>query len=347
MALAHSQAYSFYHWERAYDANADGINDSIAREWHHRMKEAFVAAGWTVMGSYSGTGSLFNDGDRDLINGDQITGAGTDTWTVPVMPDSTLRPWVVLQCPPVMGVMQVCFGLDQPWNNNPEYYIARTSPSGSFMATPGYGGTDGTTTEPPHAPDEVTHRGSGPGGWSNGGSYTGAIHACYSADKSQLYIMSMQEQANPHFFAFSVLDNAPAELQDGLVWCMIDGGTTYTTISQTVMDNGDHYTQATWNGVISGVNRTLYLGGRGWNNVGIQSQIRIPQDRSMVVGPCELYASTTTIRGYYGTVPDLYWAPLNQYRAGVGDTVGGPIKWMIGASLMLPWDSGEPLPRLR
>jgi len=344
MALAHSQAYSFYHWERAYDANADGINDSISREWYHRTKEAFVAGGWTVMGSYPGSGSTFNDGDRDLVDGIG-GGAGTDTWTTPVLPDSSLRPWIVLQCPPIMGVMQVVIGISQPWNNNPEYYIARTSPSGSFMAI--NGGTDGTTSVTPLAPDQVNHRISSQGGMISEGSYTTAIHACYSADKSQFYFMTLQEQGNPHFFAFSVVDNAPAALQGGLVWTMIDGANIYETISETKMGNADHYTTASWNGVISGVNRTLYLGGRGWNNVGIQSQIRIPQDRSTIVGPCELYASNLTIRGYYGTVPDIYWAPLGQYRQGFGDTIGGPIKWFCGDSIIVPWDSTESLPRLR
>lgn len=346
MALAHSQAYSFFHWERAYDANADGINDGITREWFYRMKSAFVAAGWTVMGSYLGSGTLYNDGDRDLVDG-LGAGAGTDVWTVPVMANSTLRPWVVLQCPPAMGVIQMALGTSQPWNNNPEYVVYRTSHSGSFMATPGYGGADGTTTNPPTAPDQVTHRNSGAGGMDSEGDYTASIHACWSADKTQFYCATFQEQGNPFFFAFSVLDNAPAELDGGLVWTMTDGGSPYDILSETKMDSGDHYTTASWNGSISGVNRTLYLGGRGYANAGIHNHLRIPQDRSTVFSPCELYCNTATIQGYYGTVPDLYWGPVNQYRQGFGDTPGGPINWLSGASLVMPWDFEEPLPRVR
>jgi hypothetical protein len=342
MALAYSQAYTFYHWDRAYDGNADGINDSITREWWYRMKEAFIAAGWTIMGSYSGVGSTFNDGDRDLVDG-VGAGAGTDTWTVPVFPNSTQRPWMVFQCPPIMGLLQVLIGFTQPLNNNPEYIDCKTSPSGSFMVI--NGGGDGTTTARPTAPDQITHN-TNQGGMDGSGLLTAGIHACFSLDKSQFYFMTVQEQGSPHFFAFSKPDNAPVELDDGLVWTM-RFGSNYDTIGETRMDNADHYTTALWYGVISGTVRTMYLGGRGWNNVGIQAQVRIPQDRKAVVGPCELYASTLTVRGYYGTIPDIYWAPLNQFRQGFGDSVGGPILWFCGGALIVPWDSTESLPRFR
>jgi len=344
MTIAYSQAYSFYHWERAYDGNADGITDSITREWWFRMKEAFVAAGWTIMGSYNGSGSVFNDGDRDLVDG-AGAGAGTDTWLATVFANSSLRPWIIFQAPPIMGKLQVMMGFSQPLNSNPEYIDCRTSPTGSFMASGG--GTDGTTSARPSAPDQITHN-SNDSGLDATGSLTTAIHACYSADESQFFLMTTLEAGNPNFFAFSKVDNAPVELDDGVVWSMRFAGTANGAdfyVGQ--MDNADHYTTASWNGRISGTNRVFYLGGRGWNNVGIQSQIRIPQNRETLVGPCELYASPVAQRGYYGTVPDMYWGPNSQFRMGFGDTVGGAINWISGGSLIIPWDSAEPLPRIR
>lgn len=343
MALAHSQAYSFYHWERAYDGNADGITDSITREWWYRMKEAFVAAGWTIMGSYNGIDPASNDGDRTLVDG-VGGGAGTDNWLTPVFANSSQRPWIVFQCPPVMGDFQAMFGFSQPLNNNPEYMDIKVSPSGSFMAI--NGGGDGTTSARPTAPDQYTHN-SNQGALNSQGDLTQAIHACWSADKSQFYFVTAQEAGLPHFMAFSVLDNAPVALANGFVWTLQVGGTNYDIPTENHMDNADHYTSAQWHGMISGTRRPLFLGGRGWNNLGIHSQIRIPQSRETVVGPCELYASDVAVRGYYGTVPDIYYCPAGHYRRGFGDSLGGPINWFSGADLMVPWDATEPLPRIR
>lgn len=133
----------------------------------------------------------------------------------------------------------------------------------------------------------------------------------------------------------------------GFVWCVLGAGTGYDRDNEVRMDNANHYTTASWRGVVDGTARSMYLGGRGWNNTGIQSQIRVPTDRKTVVGPCELYASAVGARGYYGTIPDIYWSPDNQFRQGMGDTAGGAVNWFCGGSLIVPWDSAEPLPRVR
>jgi hypothetical protein len=343
MAIAHSQVYLFNHWTRSYDGDADGVTKSIVKEWWYRFKEAFVAGGWTVMGSYAGTGSVFNDGDRDLVDG-LGAGAGTDTWTGPnFSAGGNNRPWIILQCPPIMGKAQFMFGCSQPFQSNPEYMDARVSLDGTFMTL--YGGTNGTTSARPTAPDQVIHN-TNQGGLNNAGAYSTEVHACWSTLKDQFYIMTKHEQATPMFMAFSVLDNAPVNLADGLAYCALFGDTGLA-LSNTKMDNADHYTTPNWRGQIDGVTTQMYLGGRGWSNVGIQSQLRIPDDGKIVGGPCELYGSPVTYRNYYGTVPDIYWTPNSQYNQGYGDSVAGPIKWYSGGSIIVPWDATQKLPRLR
>lgn len=339
MALAHSQLYSFYHWKRPYDG---GANKEAPREWWYEMKEAFLAGGWTLMGSYFGSGSVFNDGDRDLVDG-VGGGAGTDTWSGE-LPTSNNRAWVVLQCPPAMGVFQVLFYASNTTNANPEYWSVRVSPLGQFMAI--NGGADGGINSEPTAPDSYTHYSTVNNGINSNGNYSLNLHACWSADKSQFFLMTNQEAGNAQFFAFSVLNNAPVALENSFVWCIL-GLNDITLQYDTQMGLADHYTAANWRGVIAGNVEPMYLGGRGWANSSMMAQMRIPSTKLASPGPCELYPSAVTLRGYHGTIPDLYYIASSHYQKGFGDAVGGPIKWYCGDVLILPWDSAEPLPAVR
>ena len=342
MALAHSQVYSFYHWTKAYDGNADGLLDSIARHWWYQIKEAFVAAGWTVMGT-AFEGAVDNSGVTANVDG-LGAGAGVDLITGP--PTDNNRVWMVLQCPPIMGDGQVMIFSDQPMNNNPEYWQLEFSPLGQFMAN--NGGVDGDAgTTPPTAPDSYQHYSNTYNSIHTSGSYSANIHACWSADKSQFFIVVNQEAANAQFFGFSVLENPNPDLDNGLVWTMIREGANPSVLQyQSAMTN-THYTNTLWYGMLSGTVEPMYLGGRGWANLGVQNLIRIPDDGKAPPGPCELYGSTISKRAFYGRVPDLYWGPDNHFQKGFADAVDDPPKWYSGGALILPWDVLEPMPRVR
>jgi len=352
MALAHSQIYNFRHWVAPYL----GSSRSLPLRWKPQVKQMFVAAGWTVLASSNG-GVFSNDG----TGGPNPLVAGTDHW--PQDPDDTALaegtyyPWVVMQCPPIMGVIQVMISSGgQRTSSNPEYWSAATSNKGQFLLSGG--GTDGSGGNlAPTAPDQFLWYNNVPNGLNNLGAYTLSLTACWSADLSQFYLMSHQDRGTPHFFAFSKLENARADnpgwtLQNGMAWT-IRSGDSGIDMDNTVMDNQDHYNVASWHGALSldgaatGGESAFYVGGRGWNNVGIQSQIRIPEDRKTVVGPCELYASSVSLRGFWGRIPDIYWAPINQFRQGFGDSVGGPVNWFSGGGLLVPWDSAQAMPRIR
>lgn len=349
MALAHSQAYNFRHWTAAYD----GSNKGLPRRHRVQLKQMFVAAGWTVLASSNG-GVFSNDGTATPLV------AGTDHW--PVDPNDTpliygnYYPWVVLQCPPIMGKIQIMIYNPISTQNNPEYWTVATSNKGQFLVSGG--GTDGTGgAVAPTAPDQYVWYSFTGNGLHNSGAYTLTLTACWSADLSQFFMMTHQDRGNPHFFAFCKMENARADnpgwtIKDGMIWT-IRGGDGGIDMDNTVMDNADHYNAAAWHAGIStdgnapGGESSFYLGGRGWNNVGIQSQIRIPDDRKTVVGPCELYASSLSLRGFWGRIPDLYWAPNNQFRQGMGDSVGGLVNWFCGGSLIVPWDNTQVMPRVR
>jgi hypothetical protein len=349
MALAHSQAYNFRHWTAAYD----GSNRGLPRRHRNQLKQMFEAAGWTLLASSNG-GAFSNDG----TGGPNPLVAGTDHWPAgdAVLAYGSYYPWVVLQCPPIMGVIQIMIHTPQPTSSNPTYWTVTTSNKGQFLASGG--GTDGTgSNSPPTAPDQYLWYSNVNNGLDSSGAYTLTLTACWSADLSQFFMMSHQDRGNPHFFAFSKMENARADnpgwtIQNGMIWT-IRGGDGGIDMDNTVMDNADHYTSAVWHAGIStdgnppGGESSFYLGGRGWNNVGIQSQIRIPDNRKTVVGPCELYASSLSLRGFWGRIPDLYWAPNNQFRQGMGDSVGGLVNWFCGGSLIVPWDNTQVMPRVR
>ena len=339
MALAHSQIYSYFHWTRVYDGGYRGLG--AATEWWFQMKEAFKAGGWTVMGT-AYNGAVDNSGVTANVDG-LGGGAGVDLM-VAALPNNSNRAWVVLQCPPIMGDFQVMFFTDQPPTNNPEYWQVDVSPLGQFMGN--NGGVNGTTSAPPTAPDSHSHYNNAPNGVNQNGGYTLHIDACWSADKSQFFLMTNQENANAQFMAFSILDNPAPALDNGLAWCILGAGNLFLQAS-TWMSSANQYAVAAWRGSISGVVTTCYLGGRGWANLGMHDIVRVPGDGKAPPGPCEIYPSGALTRGFHGTVPDMYWVPEFQYRRGYGDAVGGPINWFCGGALIIPWDSARPLPRNR
>lgn len=340
MALAHSKTYNFEHFEYPYDATGS-TSEQVFRKWCIAFKNMFISAGWTVMGSHAPTSNgLDNSGINSPLS------AGVDHWGTfgDIYNSSGERRWIVLQCPAAMGLIQVCVASHYAGTSNQNYINVWTSSSGGFMA--GNGGTDGTTANPPTATDSFQHTAIHRP-FTNSTPYSIEAHAAWSTDGTQFFFFSKEEQALTLFWAFCKLDNAPAALQDGMVWYLENVTSPQIDLNQTELDNGSHYTSAQWVGVVSGTLRSMYNGGRGWNNVGIQSQIRIPLDRKTPVGPCEMYISTAGIQGYYGTIPDMYWTPNNHFLRGYGDTVGGAATWFSGGSLIIPWDSSQPLPRIR
>jgi hypothetical protein len=350
MAIAFSQAYTFRHFVRPFDGTDAGTKIP-AREFLYEFKESLLAAGWTVMASHAGDGTVDNSGITANVDG-LGGGAGVDYWTsaIAIHPINTSNdPWIVLQCHPSHGDVQVCLQLTRFGGglSNIDYWDVAMSPAGQFLTA--NGGTDGAANTMPTAPDQILT--ANDLAFINPSHQTYEIHCAYTADKSQMFLFVQQEQSVGHFWAFSVLDNPDANLDNDAVWTMRQytglGGSDITNPSSTTMDNGDHYTTASWYGLVSGTLRTMYLGGRGWNNVGIQSQVRPPASGQVLVGPAELYASDVTVRGFYGTVPDLYWSPNSQYHKGLGDSVGGPVNWYSGGSLIIPWDNTQPLPRVR
>jgi hypothetical protein len=334
MALAHSKTYNFKHTVRPYDGTA---NNTIHEEHSFGIKDALVSAGWTVIGSHDGNGDLSNDGITSPLS------AGTDHWTsaADVFNSGSNKYWIVLQSPAAMGTIHVLLN-NHHGATNP-HIAMYTSAAGQFLTA--NGGTNGTTTVLPTAPDSVTQfTASLPLPTSVSRSFES--HAAWSTDGTQFFLFSTYGEELSMFLSFCKLDNYPAALQNGMVWyCQSVPSAQGVDPDKSEMSNSEHYTSSQWSCVLDSTNRKLYVGGRGWNNAGIQSQARILGDNKASIGPCEAYSSVGGVQGYIGTFPDMYWSPINHFNSGFGDTVGGPIKWYSGGGLIIPWDSNQSLPR--
>ena len=330
--VAHSRSYSFHHWIRPYDGAVS--LDNAARLWWGELNTALHAAGWTTIGSHSGSGAVYNDGTSNPLV------AGTDSWPIA---NVTGRAWHVWQCPPAMGRFQLCVHQYYNQTSNAEYIGIWFSPGGQFLVSGG--GTDGTTTVRPTAPDEmVRYAGNGTPPWTSDSPYTVQLHAAWADDGTQLFIYAKQNAGNNIFAAFSVMDNPDPAVLDGLAAVWKQGASSVTTQADTQMGTADHYTSANWVVSIGGVGYGCYLGGRGFANLGLSSLERVQGDKKMKPSPCEVYPSSIPQRGFVGTIPDLYWVPAGFYGRGMGASVGGPILWLAGDAVAMPWDAAEPLP---
>jgi hypothetical protein len=350
MALAHSTNFSFFHLIRPYVA-AYGANDyQSSKQRHIDFKEMFKNSGWTVLATSKGNGTVYNDGSR--LPGPIVE--GTDSWgtnyaTLNRSP-STSRVWCVLQCPPLMGTMQVVIGCDNASSGNDEMneFDMRWSPSGSFLASSGNGGTDGTLGAYPTAPDQIFS----PHGLYHSGNTENyhEMHACWADDGSQFYIFATNSYAITSFWGFAKLANAHPDLDfDGLVFVHSQLDSTLSVgndPNQTEMDS-QHWSSAVWRGVVSGTQRSFYLGGSGYASNLAQNFTLPRNDKSLTIAPCDIYLNTGGIEGFYGTVPDLYWCPVGLYQSYIGDAVDGDMNWFSGGTFMLPWDKLQPQIRTR
>ena len=334
MALAHSKVYNFYHKDLVWTGNIVDRNQQML----FAMKEAFVAAGWTVMGSHDGSGNRDVSGITSPLSG------GVDHWPTEASITKSANgndPFVVLQCPPIMGTFQILIGNDGNSINTQLHIVdIFTSASGSFFAA--NGGTDGSVLVLPTAPDQVQEYGNY--FFYDVNRTVCTLHVCYATDGTEFTMMGTQGMRNGALFlSFNVLDNAAPALDNDLVFFI--EGIAHSNIwdaSLGVVDIADHYTTAQWQGLISGVRETFYMGSIGWNNLSWASHTFSKADRSLQVTPAECFSN---VRGYMGTFPDFYFCRAGSYGALMGDAVDGPPNWFAPDFFILPWDSTEPAVR--
>jgi hypothetical protein len=347
MALAYTKAgwnFSKYLW--AYRQNLEQMQG----EWWFGLKQVFVALGWEVRGGLKSGGSV-------LHNTNDVFGAwpGVDPWTSGADLKRSVGPYyIILRSPQTEGGnAEICIGSQYASNNSAYgyFHFMYYSHNAGFGAA--NGGTDGSgngpsgATVPPLASDNLVLATINAG--NNNGIDTGATFSIYgaqSSDNKSTRIVIQRQRVSHNWFSFEHLDNAHANLDHS-------GRVIATRWSNSIDPNdavmlNTFYTSAIYYGQVSGITRGLYTGTSSYANVGHQSLHIVQQDNKMVVAPMDLYNNTLTEKGYYGTIPDLYWGNNNHFMQLLGDSVGGAPNWLSGGSIVTPWDgvTPEPLPRV-
>jgi len=334
MALAAAKTWSFHTQHRSYEGDLN--NHRI--QWFFDLKELLVSMGWQVRGGYSVSQGLHHN-----------DGTNVDVW--PTWQDASRSTnqdtYIIMRAPVALG-FEVCFGSNlnsgNSWIQYPFFYVSQ---AGFFGATEsGANGTSGGSSIPPTAADQVQHLAH-----NNYGTLfpdTGSFRSMYGAKtldgKNQRVIIQWRQGVHC-FLSFEHLANPAAALENGgRVHAF--RFTDKDDLDNAVMDNL-FYTSTYYRARVAGVAHSLYVGTSGYANLGHQSLNLVLADSKMLLAPCDIYNNNLGYKGYYGTIPDLYWGNNGHFSTLMGDTVGGPANWFSGGSLVTPWDPTEPTPRFQ
>jgi hypothetical protein len=341
MALAYTKAgWNFEKYLYAYAQNLE----LMEQRWWWGFKDTLVRLGWEVRGGHA-------QGVR-ADNTVEANGAwsGTDPW---VTPSQVTRIgydfYIILRAP--NSPFEICMGSNYATQTSyANYHFMRISHSAGFgLANGGANGT-GTTNNiaPPTATDQQVVYADNTNTWrsgiNNGGTFS--IYGAISNDGLNTRLIIKLQRGIHLWFSHEHLDNPHANLDNsGQVFAYRVVESLEDTTSP--MSNS-FFTSALYYGRVAGINRTLYAGTSGYANLGHQSLNIVQQDNKMVVAPMDLYNNTLGEKGYYGTIPDMYYGNNSHFMQLLGDSVGGLPKWFSGGSIISPWDSvtPEPLPRV-
>lgn len=340
MALAYTKAgWNFEKYLYAYEQDQETMN----RHWYFGLKDTLVRLGWEVRGGLSSDVGLQH-------NTAEAFGAwsGSDPWPTFNEANKTGSDMYIIMRSP--SGCEICFGSNYSSQTTYLYFMFFyfSHAAGFGTANGGTNGTSGTSAVPPTASDQqeiYPHNNASPqNGIDNPNTFS--IYGAQSTDGLSTRLFIQKSRAIHFWLSLEHLDNAHANLDNG--------GRIFTTRYANVIDANDsvldnaYYTSALYYGRVSGVNRTLYAGTSGYANLGHQSLNIVQQDNKMVVAPMDMYNNTLGEKGYYGTIPDMYWGNNGHYMQLLGDTVGGAPNWFSGGSIVSPWDgvTPEPLPRV-
>jgi len=335
MALAYTKAgWSFEKYLYAYEQDLQ----LMQQHWWFGLKSVLVALGWEVRGGLSSVG-LFH-------NTNEAYGAysGSDPWPTVADTNKTGSDMYIIMRSPTG--LEICMGANYATQTTYLYFgfMIISHAAGFGSANGGANGTSGTAAVPPTATDQQViynhNTNSNTTGIDNGSTFS--IYGMKSSDDLNCRLVIKRLRGVNLWLSLEHLTNPHANLDNSGRVISVRWATGDEQIN-SVMDNG-YYTSALYYGRVSGVNRALYAGTNGYANLGHQSLNIVQADNKMVVAPVDLYNNTLGEKGYYGTVPDLYWGNNNQFFQLLGDSIGGAPKWFSGGSLVSPWDSVTPEP---
>ena len=351
MALAYTKAG--WNFEKYLYAYAQSV-ELGQRNWWFGFKDTLVRLGWEVRGGYSSTGGLAHN-TAEAFGAWGAAPAQSDPWATVNDCNRTggNDMYIILRSP---TGFEICMGSNYTTQATYMFftfmYISHNDGFGAVNG--GVDGTGGGNSVIPTATDRQTIYVGDTNGVNNDmdvGS-TFSIYGAQSTDNNSTRLVIQKSRGIHVWFSFEHLDNPHANLDNGgrvFAYRVVNSEEPINSPMSNVF-----YTSALYYGRVAGINRTLYTGTSGYANLGHQSLNIVQADNKMVVAPMDLYNNTLGEKGYYGTIPDLYYGNNEHYMVLLGDSVGGPPNWFSGGSIVSPWDGDilnaganpEPLPRV-
>lgn len=291
----------------------------------YELKEAmtgFASNPWTVIASCDST---------------TANNSGTDLWLAPanIVWNTGAHSWIVLEN---ASGSQLCIAMDFTGTNNQDALIF-FSPGGEFLVA--NGGTDGTTTARPTAPDEYDAR-TGPdlSAWWGNQTTTPAqnvFHMWHSTDGTLTYIVGYSGNIPHTFVALGSINNPVTGHVEPYLGTWLTNTGVINIITTTNLSDSQRLSSAQ-----AGTEMTLFVTGMGHANQ-LSHEVAAASVAEELSGElffteCGLFSGITGMRGPKGSLHDIYWG---QYQvASDGDTYpnnAATRQWVQMGHLVLPW----------
>jgi hypothetical protein len=280
----------------------------------------FASNPWTVSGSSNSSTSGMDATDRWVTSANLVWAAGAHSW-------------IVLRQAGIATKFEVCFDLN---SGSDTLMTVVVSPAAGFGTA--NGGTNGTTSARPTATDETVVRNTTD--WMTGGSHLlHWVHVMQSSDGQCTRVLLCTSNAPHTLMIFDRVKNPVSG------WT----GTTAFFGLGCLGTAGNHITYAQYldaktniNFRHSSTNGQFYLVTPGYISaaIGRANQGLVPHDitREWPLTPMTLYSDSTSLRGLWGTVYDLYWGSTSQNSMTSYEASGVSHSWAQFGEMVFPWD---------
>lgn len=296
----------------------------------YQIKSAMIGFGsnpWTVSGSSNSSASSMDGTDR-------WTSATTLVW------GSSAHSWIVLRQAGIATKFEVCLDLASASD-----YIMNVivSPVNGFGTA--NGGTNGSTTTRPTATDEVTLLSTAnASGWVNGSTNTTlAVHVMQSSDGQCTRAIICVSGVPCSLMILDAVNNGLSGWTGTKAF-----GTFYATgaaTNQITFGNYNDSSSVVWLRHNT-TNGNFYLSTPGYGSSAFPRQPggAVVQDvtKEWPFCPIGLWSETSTLRGLWGTVYDLYWGSTTPNSMVSYDASSVPFSWAQFGNMIFPWNGTAP-----
>jgi hypothetical protein len=285
---------------------------------------------WTVQFSCNGQGGAgsFGASDKWLASTDLVWAASGSNHS-----------WIVLRQTGVAAKFEVCIDLNSSSAFNISFIY---SPVNGFGAA--NGGADGTATARPTASDEVVVRSIYQWTW-NDADQPVQVHVQQSTDGQCTRAVFCGSNGAQTILILDRVQNALSAWSGTKAVVLFIGSNAPGTQVGTYANLNDVASLNFKHGSTAG---TAFMAALGYVASANGEQLLAQNDLSKeyAFDDISVWSETASLRGLWGTMFDMYLGPTaGPVNATMEDSAGSPLGWVQFGHLILPWASGNGVPR--